>query len=170
MSAANITISVDGVDDFKRSFSRLDANFDDLTPIWPDVRDEFWKIEGEQFDSEGSKGGSGKWPALSERYALRKIKQYGAGLKILEATGDLKRSLTGDNPDSVYETTPKQIAVGTSIPYAMYHHRGSGNLKERKVISFSEVQRRRMQKIIQGSLIKQLRTGRYYVPVFERAF
>jgi hypothetical protein len=46
-----IKIEIDGVDEFKREFSRLDATFDDLTPIWPDVRDKFWQLEREQFDS-----------------------------------------------------------------------------------------------------------------------
>src|SRR4051812_43534381 len=99
MSGAKVVITVDGKDEFNRVFSRLDANFDDLTPIWPDVRDKFWQIEGEQFDSEGSKGASGAWKQLSkryaaqkERYAAQKVDRYGSGKKILEATGELRAS------------------------------------------------------------------------------
>lgn len=165
---AHIQIAVDGEDQFFRSFKRLDANFDDLSPIWPDVRDEFWQIEKEQFDSEGSKGGGGKWQALSARYEIQKIARYGAGKKILEASGDLVASLTGNAPGSYYMANAKEIAVGTTIPYGMYHHRGEGKLPKREVISFSEVQKKRLMKIIQGSLIKQLRRGNYYIPIADR--
>ncbi len=168
MSDAKIEIIVDGKAEFDRAFSRLDANFDDLTPIWPDVRDKFWDIEKEQFDSEGSKGGGGRWKSLSPRYAKQKIKRYGGGVKILEASGDLLKSLTGDAPGSYYQAGKKEVAIGTSIPYGMHHHRGSGNLPERKVISFSEKQKKELMKVIQVSLIKELRRGNYYVPVTER--
>jgi phage gpG-like protein len=122
---ARISIVVDGKADFDRVFSRLDANFDDLSPIWPDVRDEFWQIEKEQFDSEGSAGGSGRWKQLSKRYGRsRKSPVYGAGKKILEASGELRESLTGQTANTRYYTTPKEIAVGTSLPYGIYHQRG----------------------------------------------
>jgi phage gpG-like protein len=168
MSGARIQITVDGKEEFDRTFTRLDANFDDLTPIWPDVRDEFWRIEREQFDSEGSKGRSGKWARLSERYALKKIKRYGAGKKILEATGELAASLTGNAPGSYYSTTKKEIAVGTTLARGIYHQRGSDKLPKREPISFSDEQKRRMMKVIQGSLIKELRRGNFYIPVTDR--
>lgn len=170
MSGANIQLTVDGKEEFNRVFSRLDANFDDLSPIWPAVRDEFWKIQAEQFDSEGAKGGSGRWKALSKRYEKQKIKRYGAGKRILEATGDLRASLTGNAAGSYYVADKKGVAVGTTIPYGIYHHRGEGKLPKRAVISFSPEQRKRMMKVIQAALIAELRKGRYYVPVMDRAF
>lgn len=168
MSGAKIEIVVDGKAQFDRTFSRLDANFDDLTPIWPDVRDKFWQIEKEQFDSEGGKGSSGRWENLSARYNKQKIARYGAGKKILEASGDLVASLTGNAPGTYYSATKKEIAVGTTIQYGIYHQRGSGNLPKREPISISDTQKREMMKVIQGSLIKELRRGSYYVPVTDR--
>lgn len=168
MSGANIRITVDGKDELNRTFRRLDANFDDLSPIWPAVRDEFWQIEKEQFDSEGGKGNSGSWKALSARYAKQKIARYGAGKKILEATGELMKSLTGNNPGSYYQADKKGIAVGTTLARGIYHQRGAGKLPKREPISFSDTQKRRMMKVIQGALVKELRTGRYYVPVSSR--
>ena len=164
----SIQITVDGKDEFNRAFNRLDASFDDLSPIWPDVRDHFWQIEKDQFASEGGKGGSGRWKQLSERYNKQKIARYGAGKGILEASGRLMKSLTGNNPGSVYTATKTDIAVGTMVPYGIYHQRGSGNLPERKPISFSADQRKSMMKVIQKALIKELRSGRYYVPVTDR--
>jgi len=168
MANAHISLTVDGTDQFNRVFKRLDASFDDLSPVWPDLRDEFWRIEKEQFASEGSKGASGHWPALSPRYAAQKIARYGAGKKILEADGHLRESLTGDNPGSYYQTGPKDFAIGTVIPYGIYHQRGSGNLKKREPISISDTQKRSMGKVIQKALITELRKGNYYVPAADR--
>jgi phage gpG-like protein len=170
MSGAKIVISVDGKDEFNRVFTRLDANFDDLTPIWPDVRDKFWLIEGEQFDSEGSKGAAGPWKQLSKRYEAQKVDRYGAGKKILEATGELRESLTGDNPGSFYWADKKEMAIGTVLPRGIYHHRGNDKMPARPPISMSDDQKRDLMKVVQVSLVKQLRTGKYYVPVSERNF
>jgi hypothetical protein len=168
VKSAQVTITVDGKPEFNRVFSRYDALFDDLSSIWPDVRDEFWRIEAEQFDSEGSKGGSGRWQEHSARYAAQKLARYGPGLKILERTGELKESLTGDNPGSYFATSKTEIAVGTTIPHGVYHHRGEGRMPERKVISFSETQKDSMSTVIHGALIRELRTGAFYVPVTDR--
>lgn len=168
MSKARIQITIDGQDQFDRTFSRMDAAFDDLTPVWGDLRDEFWRIEKEQFDSEGGKGASGRWKSLSTRYNKQKIARYGSGKKILEASGELVSSLTGNNPNNYYQTSEKEFRIGTTIPYAAYHQRGSENLPKREPISFSDEQKRSMMKVIQASLISELRRGNYYVPVFER--
>jgi phage gpG-like protein len=167
MSGAHVSIEVDGKPEFDRTFSRLDANFDDLTPIWPAVRAKFYEIEAQQFDSEGGKGGSGRWKALSARYAAQKVARYG-DKPILEATGDLRASLTSDGAGSYYWADKQEVAIGTTLPYAMYHQRGSGKLPERKPISFSDEQTRDLMKTIQSELVKQLRSGRYYVPLSDR--
>lgn len=167
MSGARVSIEVDGVPEFDRSFTRLDANFDDLTPIWPAVRQKFYDIEAEQFDSEGGKGGSGHWKALSAHYAAKKVAMYGQK-PILEATGDLRASLTGPGAGSYYWSDKHEVAIGTTIPYGMYHQRGAGKLPQRKVISFSDEQKQDLMKTIQLELVKQLRSGRYYVPLSDR--
>jgi phage gpG-like protein len=160
---ARITLIVEGEAEFDREFVRLDATFSDLTPIWPDVRDKFWEIEEQQFDSEGSAGRSGKWKRLSKRYEVQKIARYGAGLKILQATGDLKSSLTGQTSDTIYRTSKDEIMIGTSLPYARHHHQGAGRLPQRKPIDLSERQREGLMKTIQGSLVKQIRRGVGYI-------
>lgn len=162
MAENRIRFEVDGMAEFDRVFIRLGARFDDLTPIWPDLRDEFWKTEKEQFRSEGSAGSSGKWKPLSKAYAARKLKQYGAK-PILERTGRLMKSLTGETGDTVYQPTKSELAIGTSVPYARHHQRGGGRLPQRKPISLSETQRRRMQLAIQRGMVRELRRGNVYV-------
>lgn len=162
---ARISLIVEGVAEFDRTFSRFDATISDLRPIWPDVRDEFWQIEKEQFDSEGASGRSGKWQKLSARYAAQKIARYGSGLKIMQATGDLRASLTGQTGDTVYRTSKDEIMIGTVLPYARDHHIGAGRLPVRKIIDLSERQRERLMKTIQIGLVKLVRRGvGYTVP------
>lgn len=159
---ARITLEVDGVAEFDRTFKRMDAQFDDLTPIWDDVRNAFWEIEKEQFASEGAAGRYGKWQKLSDRYEAQKQKQY-PGKPILERTGKLKSSLTGQTSDTVYQKDKKNMAVGTSLKYAGFHHRGAGKLPKRAIIAFSGKQKNYLQKEIQKGLVRDLRKGGIYV-------
>ncbi len=166
-STPTIKISIDGDDQFARAFDRYDAAFSDLTNIWPDVKKKFHEIEKEQFDSEGSAGGD-RWQPLSERYAAQKIKQYGSK-PILQATGDLYRSLTGDGPYTHYQTNKTQIEIGTTLPYGLYHQRGGGKLPKRPPINFSDRQKNELMKVIQSGLIRELRRGSGYVIPQDRS-
>lgn len=152
---ARVSLIVAGKAEFDRSFKRIGASFDNLMPIWDDVRDAFWKIQEEQFASEGGAGRSGKWKPLTKRYEAQKIKQYGAK-PILERTGRMKKSLTGQTGDTVYEKNQKDMAIGTSVFYAKYNH------ATRPVISFSASQKNYLQKQIQKALIRELRRGGIY--------
>lgn len=153
---ANIIISVAGKDEFNRTFERYDAVFEDLSPIWPTIRDTFWDIEKEQFASEGSAGRSGKWQQLSEPYKAQKIKQFG-NLPILVVSSKLKKSLTGRTADTVYRTTKKEIAVGTSLKYGLFHQTGTSKMPARPPINFSESQRKKIADAAQRQLLKILK-------------
>lgn len=157
-----IKLSVDNKAEFDRTFIRFDERISDLRPIWPDVRDEFWQIEAEQFASEGGAGASGQWKPLTKKYLEQKIKRYGAK-PILQASGRLKASLTGNTADTVYRPGEKDVAIGTRVPYAKFHYKGAGKLPERKPISLSETQKRRLSKTIQAGLVTELRKGNVYV-------
>lgn len=164
---AVIKIEAAGEAEFFRRFDRLDAQFTDLTPIWPDVRDEFRAIEKEQFASEGGQGRDGRWQELSDAYKSRKVKQYGEK-PILQASGKLMKSLTGDTADSVYRPAKQSIEIGTRVKYGLFHQTGSGNLPRRAPINFSERQRERLMKRIQGALVRELRRGVGYVDPSNR--
>ena len=151
----NIKFEIDGLTEFNRTFIRTDAVFSNLLPVWGAVRDAFWVIEKAQFASEGRAGRYGKWKSLTKRYAAEKIKKYGAK-PILERTGRLVKSMTGQTSDTVYEKNSTTMAVGTSLYYARYAH------KTRPIIAFSGVQKTYLQKEIQKSLVKQLRRGGAY--------
>ena len=141
---------------FDRAFNRLGDHLEDLRPVWDEAEQAFYKIEREQFASEGAKGRSGKWAPLSRAYAVSKAAQYGSQ-PILRASGKLERSLTGNTGDSVLIKEKDEFSIGTKLFYATYHMEGTDNMPMREPISFSDAQRTDMQKAIQLSLIKIVR-------------
>lgn len=162
----NIKFEIQGEEQFNRTFRRLDENFKDLSPIWDDVRDAFWEIEADQFQSEGAKGRSRRWKPLSKRYEKQKIARYGTFAVIagvLRATDSLYKSMTRATGDTVYKKTKDSMIVGTSLEYAAYHQKGGGRLPKREIISLSEANKRALQKTIQKALVKQIRRSGVYV-------
>jgi hypothetical protein len=66
------SFEVAGVKEFDRAFNRVGEHISDLRPVWDKIERTFYKIEREQFDSEGSHGRTGKWAAITRPYAKRK--------------------------------------------------------------------------------------------------
>jgi phage gpG-like protein len=161
-----LKFEVSGEAQFDRVFQRFDENLGDITPIADDIRDAFFDIEKEQFQSGGAKGASGKWKPLSPAYEARKIAQYGTFAVIagvLRATDEMYKSVTRMAAHTVYQKSKDQIVIGTDLARARYHQDGGGNLPQRKVIDFSDDQRRDLTKAIQKGLIKEIRRGGIYV-------
>ena len=55
------------------------------------------RVIGEQFQSEGAHGGS-RWQELSPEYAREKASEFGDGLPILVATGDMRAAWLAMQP------------------------------------------------------------------------
>ena len=124
-----------------------------MRPVWDEVARELWDIEKQQFASEGGAGASGKWPELTLDYKAQKVKRY-PGAKILQRTGAMYESLTGQTGDTVLIKEKQSFAIGSSLKYPPFHQRGDGNLPQRAVIDFSEEQKRKLQKGIQRGLLE----------------
>lgn len=157
-------VEVDGVETLNRSFNRIEEFISDFRSVWPAVTEEFYKIQFEQFDSEGSRGQSGKWTPLSPAYAKYKTKAF-PGQPILQATGALFGSITDpDALDAIFLPEKNQLTIGTKVPYAAAHQRGSRRgLPARPVISMNESSKRRIQKAIQRELVAFTRRSGFQV-------
>lgn len=154
---------VEGVEVLNRAFNRVEQIISDFRPIWPFVSDEIYTINAEQFDSEGAKGASGKWAALSPAYKKWKEIHY-PGQPILQAEGDMVASLTDpEASDAVYLPRIDELVIGTRDEKARAHHLGLGNLPARPIFSFSEPQKRRIQKAIQKGLVQFTRQAGFEV-------
>lgn len=161
------TGEIDGAEIFDRAFNRIDS-LSDLRPLWPPVIEEFYLIEQEQFDTEGAAGGQ-RWAALSDPYAARKAREF-PGQPILQAEGTLMASLTDPEAlDAILRPAQDELVIGTNVPYALVHQRGSSkrNIPRRPPISFSEAQKRRLQKALQAGLVQFIRDAGFNVE--ERA-
>lgn len=159
----HFTAEVLGEETINRAFNRVDRFISDFRNIWPAVIEEFYKIEGEQFGSEGSRGSTGHFAALSPGYARFKAIAF-PGKHILQATGALKDSLTGpDALDSVLRPEADQLTIGTALPYAIWHQRGTGRMPARPPIAMNETSKRRIQKAIQAGLVRFTREAGFQV-------
>lgn len=150
------TFEVEGKAQFDRAFNRVGAHIDDLREVWDEVQPAFYKIESEQFKSEGSRGGGGRWKALSPAYKKRKAILY-PGKPILQASGRMYEALTSETGDSVTVKTKTEFGVGTTLPYARYHQKGGAKLPKRAPVDFSESQKRDLTKATQKGLLEILR-------------
>jgi len=117
----SINISLLGVDILSTRITDLMTRIADLSPALERIKQNFWEVEEQQFTSEG--GFSGGWKALSPAYAEWK-ESVAPGMPILQLSGDLMRSLTGQSSGTVVRISPHEAELGTSIGYAVDHQNG----------------------------------------------
>ncbi|MFZ9311565.1 MAG: phage virion morphogenesis protein [Arenimonas sp.] len=160
--ALRITFTIEGEAQFDRALSRFGDGVSDLRPAWSGVAGVLRQHMTRQFASEGSHGQAGGWKPLSKRYAKWKAKKF-PGRPILEATGKMKRSLTGVTGDTVLVMQPLIFGIGTKRKYASYHQRGGGRLPQRKIIDLTEADKRDVARAIQRALVKMARSDGWEV-------
>lgn len=157
------TLSIDGVEEFNRGFSRVEHIITDFRSIWPNVATEFYAIEAGQFESEGKKGASGKWAPLSPAYKKWKARTH-PDQPILYLESALSESLTDpEAPGAVYRLEQDEMVLGSTVEYAVAHQRGAGFLPARPPISLTDEDKRRMQKAIQLGLVDVIRRAGFSV-------
>lgn len=143
------TFVVDGEVQVDRAIEQFAKGVEDYTPAWKNVRDIFWQAEKERFEAA-------HWEALSPVYAAWKAVHY-AGKPILQRTGALMESLTGHHSGSIVEIHPLSVEVGSSLPYGIYHQRGTGSMPQRKIIDLDEGNKKAIMKAIQRHLVNAAR-------------
>lgn len=140
-----------------RGFNRVEGIISDFRPIWPAVAQEFYAIEREQFESEGSAGALGKWAALSPAYKRWKEVHF-PGQPIMRLENTLFESLTDPEAlDAIFRPGKDELVIGSRTPYARRQHR------TRPLISLTESQKRRLQKAIQRGLVEFTRRAGFEV-------
>jgi len=161
--------NVQGVEVLNRAFNRVEEHISDFRSIWPDVATEIYAINAEQFESEGAAGASGKWAALSPAYARFKAIAF-PGQPILQAEGHMMESLTDPEAlDAIYRPEQTVLTIGSRDPKARKHHLGLDGLPARPIFSFTERQKRRIQKAIQRNLVEFTRRAGFQVEEKEAA-
>lgn len=157
----NIRIGVFGAEKMIRKLSRIGNLAQDFKEPMYTISSHFFKINEENFEAQGRPK---RFAPLSPGYELWKRKNY-PGKKIMQLTGRLKNSLTGENQADAQDTiriiTSKYMELGTRVPYAAAHHFGyeKRNLPARKIVQVTEKHKQVWVRIIQ----------RWAFGLFERA-
>ena len=173
-----LSIEVDGQHALDVALERAADTITDCSKYWPQVADVFYEIEKEQFASEGSRGGTA-WAALSpayaewkERYLARET--FDARNRILALTGALRRSLTsrdeGSGPEvfgnytfaghagaGIYIPEPLSLTLGSSLPYALAHQRGTSKMPARSPIALKAEDASRMRKAFKDQVAQEVK-------------
>lgn len=146
-----VSIEVDGQLEFDRKFSRFGEGLDDFDKlgIWEKVAKDFYEIEQDAFQSDGH----GKWPPLSAKYAEWKAINF-PFMPIMRRTQSLYFSLTRRGEGSVYDAKPKELTLGSSIPYARFHMTRGRRRPARKPIDMREEDKRKIGRTIHREMVK----------------
>ncbi len=150
--SAVIIFDVEGIDPFVAQLERFQQNFTTAEPAFEAMAEFQRSIWQRQFDQEGAYTGT-KWAALTPPYGRWKQRHF-PGKPILELTGDLRESMT-QRPFGIDVITDDQMVIGTGVPYASYHQRGTEKMPARPIIEKPSFQdRRKFASILHNWIVK----------------
>jgi phage gpG-like protein len=147
-------IEIEGVKQVSRAMAVREDRVQDLRTVWREVAADFARLEKTVFNKEGALGGWQRWKALAPATQKEKARKYG-GNKILVRSGRLRMSLTNPtSPEFVFISMPLSVELGTRVPYAKYHQKGTSKMAKREPIRITEAGKKRWVKMIQAYLVK----------------
>lgn len=149
-----IVIDTLGEEAVARTLTRLEGRLIDVAGAEPNLAAEMRSQTQAQFDSEGA-AGSGGWAPLAESTIASK-RSRGLDMRILHATGALRRSLTIMGArDSVTRTVGDVFEFGTTVPYAKWHQHGTSRMPRRRPVQLPERGRRQVVRILQQHVMSE---------------
>jgi len=148
-----ISIDVFGDKEVERTLVRFGERANNMRPAFEDLHKRFLQMNKRQFNTQGASG-SGGWKALKPATVAFK-ERNGLDPRIMHASGRLRSSLTGSGQGAIKRVTNDEVFFGTSVEYAGPHQKPkSGNpLPRRKVIEFTETEKREWTKVIQRQIV-----------------
>jgi phage gpG-like protein len=156
-----IDIDLFGDVQVSRELLRFAGRIEDATPAFEQIANDLRELEAQQFDEQGKRA-SGGWQQLADSTIDRKLHSSDPRVRananvILQATGRLKASLTGEwDPDHIEIVQPHQLVFGTTVPYAHYHQLGEG-VPRRRELELTETDRRQVVRTLQAYLVDATR-------------
>jgi phage gpG-like protein len=154
-----VTFAIMGDVVLARAMSRFGEGVSDFRPVWEQIRDDFVRIEGEQFDSEGGRGGE-PWAPLSSSYAAWKAKHF-PGMPIMRLTGQLWSQLAVGTGLFV-DLRPMELHMYPTAFYAAIHQQGSPktNMPARRLVALTEDDKMGWMKMIQNYVYDKAKEAR----------
>ncbi len=144
-----LSLDVYGEEQISRELLRFSSYVGDPSPAFHQIADDMREDIGHRFEEEGP-----GWAPLAQTTLAAKA---AAGLppEILQATRRLMRSLSQKGEDHVEEIGDDFLRFGSSVPYGRFHQKGTSQMPARKVIDFTEADRRGFVRTLQ----RYIRTG-----------
>lgn len=140
-----LRLEVDGILVAHRELLGMGERVMDLSPAMRDVRDIVYESEKKLFATEGAHGGTA-WTPPSAEWTRRKV-TLGLDTKTEQATGDLRRSLTGHARGSYSRVRKDGVDVGTVVPEAKWAR------KRNPLVAPTEGERRAMVRSVQAFVV-----------------
>jgi phage gpG-like protein len=119
-----LELSLAGDVQVRRKLLRVGERAVHARPAFEAIGEALFRIERDQFDSEGRRGGTG-WAALKPAT----IAQRGTAHPILDDSGALKASLTERGGDNTFWAADDFLLFGSKLDYAGFHQTGTGDAK-----------------------------------------
>lgn len=145
-----LNFEFDGETQVLSALSRFGEFVDDMDEVYDDIVKDFTRVEDERFEASGP-----GWAPLSPRYRAWKTRHY-PGRPLLVREGDLRASLTGGR-GFIHRREPHGVTVGSAVPYARFHHRGTRDMPARRLVEVDSATRTRWAKMVQRYLVKRAR-------------
>lgn len=148
-----VEISIFGDTQLSRNVRRISERASNFNPVFRAIFDRLAEIEGEQFLSQGARGGDA-WEPLKPATIESKRRAGYSHPELAEfATHDLYEALSShanDNQERIYNEIWAVFRVtGDPAEYGMYQHHGTDRIPARPLFRLTEIDRRQMVKQMQ---------------------
>lgn len=136
--AARLRIESGDIARLRRRVERMRERAGDLVPAWEVVADWLAEQQRTQFGTDGARWGQ-PWAPLKETTLAGK-RRRGQPPDILVAVSELRRSLT-IRPLDIERLQPSTMVLGTRVPHAQFHQRGTSRMPARILLDAVPVAR-----------------------------
>lgn len=114
-----VEIEVKGLRKVQEKIGKSQATLNDFRTLFSLISADFYKDQKRLFQLKSP----GQFPDLASSTKLSKQREFGKIYPILFATGRLANSLLSPSgSDAVNVIKKKSMVIGTSVPYAVFHH------------------------------------------------
>lgn len=133
-----IQLNMTGLAEYTAWAEGVIARMQDLTPVWEFAHTMFLIEMDEQFRTQGAYLNGQQWQPASPGWVAHKMRVLPPPppFMTLYYTSRLYLSLTAEgHGEHIFETSPNGCIMGTMVPYAESHQKGTGGHPQRRIIA-----------------------------------
>ena len=153
----NISARMNGLKELQKRLESAKKALTDMTPMWRSVGEYMFKRTIANFDGEHAPDGT-PWKPLSaarinqrkKRHAKGKNKKRAGQMKILNDTGELRKSVRKD-------PSKDGVVIGAYRKYAATHQFGRGRIPARPFIGATDKDIETIKGMAQTYILRQLK-------------